>query len=211
MWLVSGPGLVKWRLFLFRVCGDCPPPLFYPPFFPQVFFYSFPSACSINIPLVFQDLFWSRAGCSSCFFPLWTVISFSSSLMIFSFLGLETCVCGFICLLCVVFPSFFVWCCCCCWCVPSRVFLPLVSRPFFLHTSSHTPLLCLSVRFCDVTPSPLTPPPRRHGLPQSDKLRSVLSSALLFSSSSTPRPSSSLFVALPLRNNSPKNENWFIV
>ncbi len=65
------------------------------------------------------------------------------------------------------FPHF-LWCCCCCccWCVPSRVFLPLISRPFFLHTSSHTPLLCLSVCFCDVTPSPpsqktRTPPVRQ--------------------------------------------------
>ncbi len=97
-------------------------------------------------------------------FSLWTVISFSfsSSLMIFSLciMGLETCICGFIFLSCVVYPSFFVWWCCCwccSWCVPSRVFLPLISRPFFLHTSSHTPLLCLSVRFCDVPPSPLTP------------------------------------------------------
>ncbi len=47
-------------------------------------------------------------------FSLWTVISFSfsSSLMIFSLciMGLETCICGFIFLSCVVYPSFFVWC-----------------------------------------------------------------------------------------------------
>lgn len=173
-------------------------------------FYSFLSACSINIPLVFQALFWSRTGCSSCFpSELWFILFLffndlfslyrgTWNLCLWFYLFVVCDVSLIFCVVVVVVDDVFPPVCFCPWfLVPSFCTLPL------------TPLssVCLSV----FVMWPPHPPPRRHGLSQSDKLRSVLSSALLFSSSSTLCPSSSLFVTLSFRNNSPKTEIWFII
>ncbi len=158
--------------------------------FQQVLFYSFLSACSINIPLVFQGCF--QAGLAALHvFPLnCDFFFFFSSLMIFSLcimgLKLVFVVLSFCRVLCI--PHFL--------CggvvvdVVLDVFLPcvfsLISRPFFLqHFLSHpSPLSVCPFLWC-APPLPSRPSQKDHGLPS--RTNSGLSFLLLCFSRLPPR------------------------